>query len=344
MADYNLDHQNADDQDYGGVIREDVLNEIFDKSPIELPLTELCSKGTHSNRRVEYTEHVLEEPATDNAVVDGIDIDQDDTKLGDRVSNFTQISVKEIKVSHSAQAANSIGSQTSLAWQVMKRNQELRRDIEAQMLTHQGSVIGDGSTIPGVSAGLGAWLKDNVITGAGGSAGGFNFGTGVIDPPSPGTPEPLSETKIRDVLQSIYENGGDTGWMMLRTPVVRKLSEFMFSGNSNFATLTSDNNQRGEDGMKAYGSVNVLITDFGMVVKIKANHIQQQDAPDVSSAYFLDPAYLKQSFLRGFQVESLAKTGLSDKRLLSAEYSLLVLNQRSQGGIFDIDETADMVA
>lgn len=60
--------------------------------------------------------------------------------------------------------------------------------------------------------------------------------------------------------------------------------------------------------------------------------------------YLLDPAHLRQSFLRGYMVEPLGKLGLSDTRLMSVQYSLLVLNEKSQGAIFDIDETADVVA
>jgi hypothetical protein len=40
----------------------------------------------------------------------------------------------------------------------------------------------------------------------------------------------------------------------------------------------------------------------------------------------------------------LAKTGLSEKRLMSVQYSMLVLNEKSQGAILAIDETAAVVA
>ena len=58
----------------------------------------------------------------------------------------------------------------------------------------------------------------------------------------------------------------------------------------------------------------------------------------------LDPKHLKQSFLTGYRVEPLAKTGLSEKRMMSVDYSLCVLNEKSQGAIFDVDHTAAMTA
>jgi hypothetical protein len=53
---------------------------------------------------------------------------------------------------------------------------------------------------------------------------------------------------------------------------------------------------------------------------------------------------LEQSFVTGYQTEPLAKTGLSDKRMISCDYSLCVLNEKSQGVRADIDTTAPMTA
>ena len=68
------------------------------------------------------------------------------------------------------------------------------------------------------------------------------------------------------------------------------------------------------------------------------------DSAGVASMYMIDPTHIEQSILRGYQVEPLGKTGLADKRLMSVEYSLLVLNEKSQGAIFDIDTALSMVA
>ncbi len=203
--------------------------------------------------------------------------------------------------------------------------------------------VGDGNTVAGISAGLGAQLKSNVSVGATGAVGGFNTTTGLFVAPTPGTARALSETTIRDILQSVYEDGGNTKVLMARPAIIRKLSEYMFTDTARVATLTSDNGQKGE-AMKAYGSVNVFVTDFGQTIELKDNRLQPQDAADTSSVYLLDPAHLRQSFLRGYQVEPLAKTGLSEKRLMSCEYSLLALNEKAQGAIFDVDETAAVVA
>lgn len=344
MAAYNTDHADASAKAFGGVVREDVMNQIWDISNIPLPLTDAISKGIHTNRKVEWTEDKLAPPNIANAVVDGIDVDQNNAKLGDRLGNFTQISVKEVKVSHSLEAANTIGNQGSMSYQIMERQKELRRDVEATQLTHQGSIAGDGDTIPGLSAGFGAQIKTNVSVGATGVVGGFNFTTGLFVAPTAGTARALSETTIRDVLQQVYEAGGNTQMLMARPIVIRKLSEYLFTDTARVATLTAQQKQASPQALTAYGSVNVFVTDFGQTVQMRDNRLQPQDAPGVSSMYMIDPTHLRQSFLRGYQAEPLAKTGLSEKKLMSAEWSFLVLNELSQGGIFDIDETLAVVA
>ena len=94
--------------------------------------------------------------------------------------------------------------------------------------------------------------------------------------------------------------------------------------------------------MKAYGSANCFITDFGQVLFMRDNRLQPVEAADESILYFLDPNHLYQSFLTGYRTEPLAKTGLSEKRLIAVDYTLLVTNEKSQGALKDIDETAAM--
>jgi len=344
MSTTNLDHQDASAQTAGGVIREDVMNQIWDISNIPLPLTDAISKGKHTNRKAEWTEDQLAVPNTGNAVVDGADISQNNTKLGNRLANYTQISVKEVQVSHSAEAANSIGNMASMSHQVMQRQKELRRDVEAIQLTIQGSVVGDGDTIAGKSAGFGAQLKTNISLGATGVAGGFNAGTGLFVAPTPGTKRALSETTIRDILQKVYEAGGNTQMLMARPPVIRKLSEYLFTSTARVANMQATQTQSEPKSLTAYGSVNVFVTDFGQTVQMRDNRLQPVDAAATSTMYMVDPAHLRQSYLRGYQVEPLGKTGLSDKNLMSVEWSFLVLNELSQGAIYAIDEALSVVA
>ena len=72
----SISHAKADAVKYGGVIREDVMDKIWDISGIPLPFTELTSKGTHSNKRVEFVTDELASPVTNNGVIEGADSSQ----------------------------------------------------------------------------------------------------------------------------------------------------------------------------------------------------------------------------------------------------------------------------
>ena len=343
MADFNTDGTDLANVPVGGVIREDVMEKIWQIDNIPLPLTDILSRTTSGNAYKEFTTDELGDPVTDNATVDGADVDQNDVSYGERQGNYHQTAVKMIQISKRANASNNIGRKGTVSYEVAQGQKKLRRDVEAQMCTQQASVAGDGSSVPGISAGLGAWLKTNTLRGVGGTDGGFNPGTGLIDAPGAGAPAPLTEQGIRDVAQAVYEEGGMTRYLMSTPKVIRLLSEYLFSDTARVATMTNQDTS-GTSPMKAYGSANVFITDFGQVLEFKDNRLQPEDAADSASLYFLDPAHLYQSLLTGYTTEPIAKTGLSEKRLISVDYSLIVANEKSQGVIADIDTTSPMTA
>lgn len=339
-----ITHQVASSALAGGVVREDVMAKIWDISNIPLPFTDLIGTGSHTNRYAEWTEDTLAAPKTDNATVDGADITVDNSTVGTRLGNCTQIATKRVSVSEQAAAADSIANQAKLSYQLSQRQKELRRDVEAQMLTLQASVLGDGNTVAGISAGIGAQLKTNISLGATGVAGGFNTTTKLFVSPTNvgGTKRALSETLIRDILQKVYQEGGNTLCAMARPPVIRKLSEYLFGTTARVANIQSE--AKGNRATTAYGAVNVFVTDFGQTIELRDNRIQPTDAAGTSSMYFLDPAHLEISYMKGYRVSPLAKTGLSEKRMMAVDYALKVLNEKSQGVIYAIDETLSVVA
>ena len=342
MTAANLDHTNLNAAESGGVVNESVMQKIWEIDQFPLPLTDLCSKGTHGNQYNEFTTDELGAAATDNAAIDGADLTGNDASVGLRVGNYTQTGTKIVQVSTRANASDSIGRQGSLSYQVSQNQKRLRRDVEAQMCTAQASVAGDGTAVAGISAGLGAWIETNVVGGVGYVAGGFDPATNLIDAPTFGTARAISETMIKDIVQAVYTEGGESRILMARPEVIRLISEFYFGSTAKAASMVNDN-ASGTNKLTAYGSTNVIVTDFG-TLNLLPNRLQPVTAADTSTVYLLDPTHLKQSFLTGYRTEPLGKTGLSEKRMMSCDYQLCVLNEKSQGAIFDVDHTAAMVA
>lgn len=322
-----------------GLIREDVMNQIWDISRIPLPYTDLVGTDTVGNDYYEWTTDKLNDPELAGWVVDGADSDQDDSQGGSRIGNHAGILTKEVRVSTRAQNSNVIGRGNELSYQVMMRQRELRRNVEANALHTQGSQASDANAgTPGIPAGLAAMMTQ-FDTGSGATGGGFSGGNWTAV--TAGTGTALTETMVRDACQATWEDGGDPSVLMSVPGVIRQLSEYMFTSSSRIATLTRET--KGADTGQAMGTVNTFITDFGVTVDFMPNRIQRPMAGTQAAVYIFDPAYFRLSYLHGYRVEPLAKTGLSDKRLMAVDWGQKALQPDAGRVLLDIDYTMPVV-
>lgn len=327
-----------------GLINEDVMQKIWDISKIPLPLTDMIGTDSHANEYYEWTQDSLAAAVTTNKQIDGADITatQADVARAVRVGNHSQTSVKSVHVSTRAIESDTIGRANELSYQVMMRQQELRRDCEAAMLSNNPSIAGTNAAA-GQSGGMTAWLETNTALAATpGTVGGYNTSTGIVDAFTPGTKEAMSEEKIRDVAEDVYTEGGNPTVLMMIPAVCRKFSEYLFTSSARIATLTAETGQS-NSAATAKGSVNVFVTDFGVTLDLIPNRLQPSVSA-VSQAFLLDPQHLRQSFLHSYRTEPLAKVGLSEKRLMSADWTLVVTTEKAHGMVTDIDNTLAVVA
>lgn len=329
----------------GGLIREDVMDQIWDISNVPLPFSDLLSGNDKSkNSYTEWTIDELAAPDLSNAKVDGQDSAENNSKTGARVGNHHQISTKEVQVTQRASASDTIGRQNELSYQVTERQKELRRDVEAISLSQQGSQADNGDATPGLAGAFASWLTSNTDTT--GSDGGF--ATGTVSAATPGLKQTLTEDAVRNMASAIWEGGGNPTKIMSVPAVIRRMSEYMFTSSARIATLQSDTGQ-GESASVAKGSVNVFLTDFGVVLDMMANRLQpvykdSGTVDDVADMLFIDPEYVRHTFLEGYMVTPLAKVGLTEKRMMSVDWSLKVLNEAAHGVIRCVDPVAPMTA
>ena len=346
MTTANLDSATLKAVVRGGLIREDVMNQIFDISRIPLPLTDMIGTESSKNAYKEWTTDTLETSVVTNKVIDGADASGNNTVLGLRVGNHHQISQKVVRTSFRADASDVIGRTKELSYQIMRRQQALRRDVESTMMFNQASLADTGSAA-GQSGGLPTWLATNASNGAGaGAVGGFQS-SGVTLARTPGTARGLTETLVRDAVQSVYVNGGDPSVMMTIPHLVRRFSEYLFSSSARVATLMSDQGKT-KEAATALGSVNVFVTDFG-TLKLTSNRLQKAYlgggntvveyanviSTTAADVFILDPSYLAISYLKGYRTEELAKTGLAENRQMSVDWTLICNTEKSHAIIGD---------
>jgi hypothetical protein len=194
--------------------------------------------------------------------------------------------------------------------------------------------------VAGQAGGLQAWLTTNV---ANSSGGGFNSGTGIVDASTPATKTALTETDIRDVAELVYNEGGNPTCAVMRPTVCRKLSEYLFTSSARIATMTSEVGQA-DDAATAKGSVNIFVTDFGVTLDLIPNRLQQDETAGESTLFLVDPSHLRFSTLHGYRTEPLAKVGLSDKRLMAVDWTMVVTTERAHGMVAAIDNTLAVAA
>ncbi|MCP4465867.1 MAG: DUF5309 domain-containing protein, partial [Halieaceae bacterium] len=255
-----------------GVIHEDVMSKIWDISQIPLPFTDMIGSGSHDNQYFSWRADKLKDQVFDNAAVDGAAASGvNDADTGFRIGNHSQISTKEVSVSTRAQEVNTIGYANKLAYAVTKSQKQLRRDVEGMALLNQASVEGT-SSVAGRAGGYYAWMTNDSIDGttttgnvsraSDGADGGWNASTKLVDAATPGTPEALTETKSRDVVENVYNQGGNVDTAMSTPAVKRAFSEYLFTSSARIASLIADGGGAASE-RQGSGSVDVFLIYFG---------------------------------------------------------------------------------
>ena len=357
----NLDAFNLKSVETGGLINEDVMQKIFDISKIPLPFTDMVGSTRHKNERFDWVVDELNKPQLDNFVADGADAGAPEEISGGRVGNHSQISDKVLAVSYRADASDTIGRAKELAYRLTRANQEIRRDVEAIAMWNQASSAGTGSGSNDHLIGnaiatatktgtLATWIETSVRNADGtdgtASAGGYNYSTGLTTAATLGTGGALSFQGIKDCQMDVYMQGGDPTVFMSTPAVISKLSTYLFDNDARVANLVSDQGAPANSKATALSSVNVIVGDFG-TLKLVPNRLMPDSVGDGTGshyAFLLDPEYVSLSYLEGYRTDSLAKTGLSEKRQISVDWGLRVHTEKAHGMIINIDPDKDAVA
>ena len=356
MAANQLDAVNLAGVAVGGVIKEDLMDKIFDVSPIDRPFCDATGSTDSGNAYKEWIRESLEAADKDNARIDGSSsVGLDDTVTGERIANYHQIATKTVRVSDRGRSSDTVGSSDELYRQLMKRQKALRRDEEAALVSRNAAVPGDGTAVAGKTAGIGSWIgtgqsptntSRGITTGAdpvlSGNPGGYP-----VTAPVSGVKRAGTETGIKALMQAAYLKGGNPSVAMSTPSVIEKFSDFLFTSSARVATLQSDispdnktNNASGggsaSGGVTAQGSVNLFVTNFG-VLSLVPNRFQPESAAGEADLYLLDMELWERSYVQGYETKELARDGLGENREISVDFGLCSLNEEGSAVFADID-------
>jgi hypothetical protein len=339
----------------GGLVNEDVAARIFQLSFLETPFQDLI--GTDSCNQ-DYTEWVSDElgsPSTSKYRVSGSDASSYETATGARVGNITQINARTIAVSERAQNSSTIGRGNELAYQTMLAMQRVRQDVEAHVTSHQASVADDNVSTAGKAGGFSAFIATNDALGVGGSSGGFNTTTKIVDAPTVGVGRALAwVSMIGAQVLNVFNAYGNVRYLMTTPTLVNginaKLVDGTIKATAAHANIPGDGGRAIPQTAQAY--FQVIITAFGTSLTIVPNRLMQTYTGGGTSSNVtsnvdvlgIDPERAAMAYLDGYKVKDLAKNGLSDRRDITVDWTLKVYNEKAHFVIRDINPASTVLA
>lgn len=309
--------------------REDLAEFISMISPTKTPLMMLASKGKATGKTHEWQTDALATAVTTNAQIEGDVITGTASTPTVRLANYCQISTKDAVVTGTQEKVLKAGRTSEMARQMAKRAAELKRDMESVLNSNQRGVAGATGTARKLR-GLAAFNNTNTnrytasTSGTKGkNATAPNSATGA--PTDAGNTRALTELLFKRVLESCYTSGADIKYAMVGPHNKGTISTFAGRSGSR-QVLDKDK--------AILGSADIYMSDFGDI-KVIPNIFGRE-----RECVLLDPEMLEVAYLRTPFAYDLAKTGDSERKAMTTEYTLVVKNYGGIGTVADINTSS----
>lgn len=302
-------------------MREDLEGVIYRVAPEETPFQAAIGSAKCANIYHEWQTETLAAPSATNARLEGDDVSSlDAPNLPTRVGNYCQILEKNGGVSRTQQKVDLAGRADELDRQKILKGKEIKRDFEMRALGNYASNAESGATTRKLGGAL-AWITTNVSRGVGGSNGGF--GSGVVAAATPGTQRAPTEALVKAALATGFSNGArpTLGFM-------GGVDKQAFSTFTGIADIRVD----AKAGKQAtiIGAADVYTGDFSNITLVPHPYALTRDM------LFIDPEMWAVGTLDGVSTVPLAKTGDSDRFIMTAEKTVVCRNEKANVLVADL--------
>lgn len=299
---------------------EDLADIIYDVSPTKTPLMSNIKRYSCTSKFHEWQTDVLDSATAGNKVLEGDDATTNTATATIRIGNYTQLADKVARVSTSNEAMDAAGRRSEMSYQVMKRSKEIKRDIEKTLCGTQAADGGSAATAR-ACGGLAAFLWNNQVK-KGAAATTVTVTSGApTTAPTAGTAGTFTEANLKTAIQYCWDDGGEPTMVLVGSHNKQLASAF-----SGIATQYRDNPQAGP--ATIIGAADVYVSDFGTV------NIVPSRFTATNNVYVIDPTTLEVRYLMPIKQEPLAKTGHSERRMISTEFTLRVNSPEANAKIY----------
>lgn len=305
------------------IIKEDLSSALASISPTETVFMSSVGTRNVNNTYFEWSEVDLAAAVDNNSKIEGDSgLSNDAPHNAVRKGNYTNISTKVVEVSDTANQVSGVADAQTVAKQVAYALAALKRDMEKMSLNNAAANAGASGTAR-VTAGVPAFLTTNANRGTGG-ADGTTSGTGSAGYPNAaatdGTQRAITEAMLKSVIADCWDQGAEPSIVLCGSSQKQTISGF--TGN---ATKFQE-----VDAKRLTAAVDFYVSDFGTLQITPARHVRSRDV------LVLDPNYAEIAYLQTASQKPLARTGLSERRLISAEWGVQVTSEKAHGIVADV--------
>jgi len=127
---------------------------------------------------------------------------------------------------------------------------------------------------------------------------------------------------LKDLIASCWDQGRDPSIVLCGSGVKQKISSTFTGSATRFRDISDQ---------KVVAAVSLYVSDFGDLQIVPSRFIRSRDV------FVLDPSMARVGYLSSTKQTELARTGHSERRLISVEYGLQVDTEKAHGVIADIN-------
>lgn len=299
-------------------LAEDFEDIIFDVSPTDTPMLTMAKRKKATARYHQWQEDSLAAPAA-NVAAEGADATYGTAAPTTTLGNYCQISTKTVDISRTLDIVAKYGRKSEVAYNLMKRGKELKRDMEYTISRNQASV---GTT----DRATGSWecmisgnlVKQNAAESQAYSVKGFASASWTI--PQDGSLISFTEPALQSALGLAWADGGNPTVIMMTQGNKTKFNAFA-------GVATKYNEVKGATQATIVGASDMYVSSFGNHM-VKLNRYMRNEV-----VFCIDPDYISVAYLDGIKKTPMAKTGDSERHLLTVEYALVCDNRDAHATI-----------
>lgn len=248
------------------------------------------SGETHGSGTTAFNILIINHPKQESQ-----DAGDDESKARTKVTNYTQIFEKGIKISHTMRSVLQAGVADEFTFQIARRMMEIERELDSTVINGIKSASAGSDTVYRTMGGLIEFVSQS----------GGNVTT---------TSEALTLGVVNTMAKQVWDDGGNPNFILVSGKQKQKISAFDQSAR-----------RSSYDGNVAGYVVDKIVTDLGFILDVIVDPSMPDDVVVIGDLSKIRVMPLRNDSMRA---EELAKTGRTYKAMVTGQYTVEIRNSK----------------